>query len=102
LREPREPLLGLLPVRRGGRQHEFLRLALELAAPLLQGLLPDRYALTEKKVERDELGEDLRRELPDPALGRMEAHLQCVEVHLTFLLDHDLADQPPARGHTRL
>ncbi len=51
----------------------------------MQGLLAP-----EEDVEADELGRDLGRELADPALGGVEAHLERVEVERTAALDHDL------------
>ena len=70
-----------------------------------------RLALPEQDVEGDELGRDLRRELPDAALGRVEPQLHRVEVECPVAGDDDLAveggvgreevaERPRARGST--
>jgi hypothetical protein len=50
-----------------------------------------RLPLPEEDVEDDELGRDLGRKLAHAALGRVEAHLQGVEVERAAALDDDLA-----------
>ena len=89
--EPLEPALRLLGVELGGREAEALRLALELTTPLGQRQLVQRLALPDEDVEGDELGRDLRREPLDPALRRVEAHLELVELEPAVARDDDLA-----------
>ena len=65
-------------------------LPLELLAPLLERQLVDRLALPQEDVERDEPRRDLRRELADPALRRVQPQLHRVEVESPLLRDDDL------------
>ena len=76
--EPGEPFPRLLRIARGRRHVE--RQLLDARAPLRERLLPDGRALPEQHVEADEAGRRLGGELADAALGRMEAHLQEVEL----------------------
>ena len=48
-------------------------------------------AVPEQDVEGDERGRGLGRELPDPRLGRVQAHLHRVEIQRPVTLDDDLA-----------
>src|SRR5262245_2454934 len=90
LLEALEPLCRLLRVAHRGREPERLGLALELATPLLERLLVHRLALPDEQVERDVLRGDLRGEAPDPALRRMEPHLELVELEPPLARDDDL------------
>src|SRR5439155_12333058 len=78
--EPLEPARGLLPVRRLRREGERGRPLLELEPPLRERTAVDGLAVPEQEVEGDERGRSLDRELPDPRLGRMQAHLHRVEI----------------------
>ena len=49
------------------------------------------FALPEEHVEGDEPRRDLRGELVDAALGRVQPHLHRVEVERAVAVDHDLA-----------
>src|SRR5439155_4907775 len=72
LRQVFQPTPALLRVTRDRRERELLRLPLQLAPPPLQRQLVHGLALPDEQVERDVLRGDLRRELPDPALGRVQ------------------------------
>ena len=83
-----EPVRGLLRVAGRGRDVEGQRL--HLRAPLLERLAVEVLAVPEEDVEADEARGDLGRELPHPALGRVEPHLERVEVERAVADDHDL------------
>jgi hypothetical protein len=51
----------------------------------------DGLTVPEQEVERDEVGRDLSGELAHPAFGRVESHLQGVELEPPVAVDHDLA-----------
>src|SRR5205085_1002014 len=89
--EPVEPPARRRHVAGTRRQAKPLTDALELAPPLLERALPDRFAVPQQDVERNELRRDLSRELLDSRLGRMEPHLHRVEVERAVACDHDLA-----------
>ena len=88
--EPVEPRAGVGEVARRRRDPEPVE-RLDARAPLLERQLPDRLAVPDQHVEDDELGGDLRRQLPDARLGRMEPRLHRVEVERAVARDHDLA-----------
>src|SRR5439155_13286485 len=101
LRQVFQPAPALLGVTRDRRERELLRLPLQLSPPPLQRQLVHGLALPDEQVERDVLRWDLRRELPDPALGRVQPELQRVEGELPVLLDDDLSVQGRLRRQAR-
>src|SRR5207245_4954781 len=82
-----EPTARVGDLTRRRRQPEALE-RLDAGAALLERQLPDLLAVPEQHVEDDELRRDLRRELPDPRLGRVEPHLHRAEC------DHAVARDP--------
>src|SRR5207237_5410577 len=87
-----EPVLGGRQVARERREADAFRRALrELGATLLERAAPHLVAVPEQEVEDDVLRRDLRRELADAALGRVQSHLHGVEVEVPLALDDDLA-----------
>ena len=95
-----QPFLRARRIVRRRRQVEVVaEHSLQLCAALLERLLVDRLPFPEEKVEHDEVRRNLRGELADTGLRRMEPHLHRVEVEHAVAGDHDLAIQGRVRGH---
>ena len=86
-----QPRASLFHVGGDGGEGDAAADALQLGAALLDRPFVHRLPVPEEQVEGDEDRRDLRRQLADAALGRMQPHLHRVEVELAVAGDDDLA-----------
>src|SRR5436305_1228417 len=78
-------------------KREALRYAFALLPPVGERALVDRLTVPQKDVEGDVARRRFRRELANPGLGWMQAHLHRVELEPAVQLDDNLAIQRRVR-----